>query len=73
MKLVLALAFVALEGGCASVPMHTAQNDASTNDASTTCDLAQMQAVDRASRARVYMYVKWVHCPTVSERPKAVS
>jgi uncharacterized protein YceK len=68
MKLILALAIVALASGCASVPMQTAENDTST-----TCDLAQMQAVDRASKARVYMYVKWVHCPTLSARPKSVS
>jgi uncharacterized protein YceK len=68
MKLILALAIVALAGGCASVPMQKAENDTAT-----TCDLAQMQAVDRAARARVYMYVQWVHCPTVSERPKSVS
>lgn len=71
MKLILALAIVALASGCASVPMQTAENDAL--NASTTCDQAQMQAVDRAARARVYMYVHWVHCPTVSERPKTVS
>ena len=68
MKLILALAIVALASGCASVPMQKAENDTAT-----TCDLAQMRAVDRSAEARVYMYIKWVHCPTVSERVKRVS
>ena len=68
MKLILALAIVALASGCASVPMQKAENDSAT-----TCDSRQMQAIDRAAKARVYMYVQWVHCPTLSERTKSVS
>ena len=68
MKLILALTVVALASGCSSLPVQKAENDAAT-----TCDLAQMRAVDRAAEARVYMYVKWVHCPTVSERAKRIS
>lgn len=58
MKLILALAAVALVSGCASVPMQ----QRAQNDSLMACDYARMQTIDRVAAQRG-VYVEWVHCP----------
>jgi uncharacterized protein YceK len=73
MKLILALAIVALASGCASVPMQKAETAPVAAVSSTSCDYDKMRAIDRSAQARVYMYVGWLHCPTIGERDRAKS
>jgi uncharacterized protein YceK len=73
MKLILALTVVAIASGCSSLPMQKAENVPAPVVAasSTSCDYDKMRAIDRSANARVYMYVAWLHCPTLGERDKS--
>lgn len=67
MKLIVTLLAVAVLGGCSSLPMQKAQNEARV-----VCDAAQMEAVDRIARAQ-RTEVVWVNCPLTHDHAKSVS